>query len=554
MSLSSMRARMLQRKKEREGLEAEISKSSQSSTTDGTKKDGKPDPVVSQASSVSVPKAAQAVSKTDVPYKESPEPVKSDPEVEKKVLLVLCDINLDIPCNAAVIADQTKKTLGRGVTLATIEVLLQNFASQQLISITTEENPSSGNSKYIVQDLDLTKLLAVIKNPQSKKRKREEEDDDIDNKRPQKQSKQQSTDAGIDDIESLLSMQSAKERVSKQVNEEIQQLLAHPTAKEQILVKRFKSQGGVQVQEFCQYGTKEECQKLNESKEKCDRLHFRKIIHKHTDESLGDCSFLNTCFHMDTCKYVHYEIDYPARNEMEGMKKELMMAKSVLDQSNDRDVHMFPPQWIQCDLRHFDMSTLGKCAVVMADPPWDIHMELPYGTMQDDEMRKLDVPVLQDDGFIFLWVTGRAMELGRECLDLWGYKRIDELIWVKTNQLQRIIRTGRTGHWLNHGKEHCLVGVKGNPKGANRGLDCDVLVAEVRATSHKPDEVYGIIERLSPGTRKVELFGRPHNVQPNWITLGNQVEGVRLKDPDIVSRFKEKYPDGNCLEPPKPKT
>jgi len=37
------------------------------------------------------------------------------------------------------------------------------------------------------------------------------------------------------------------------------------------------------------------------------------------------------------------------------------------------------------------------------------------------------------------------------------YKRCDELIWVKTNQLQRLIRTGRTGHWINHGKEHCLV-------------------------------------------------------------------------------------------------
>lgn len=59
------------------------------------------------------------------------------------------------------------------------------------------------------------------------------------------------------------------------------------------------------------------------------------------------------------------------------------------------------------------------------------------------------------------------------------------------------------------------VGMKGNPK-INRGLDGDVIVAEVRATSHKPDEIYGIIERLSPGTRKLELFGRPHNVQPNW--------------------------------------
>jgi N6-adenosine-specific RNA methylase IME4 len=31
----------------------------------------------------------------------------------------------------------------------------------------------------------------------------------------------------------------------------------------------------------------------------------------------------------------------------------------------------------------------------MADPPWDIHMELPYGTMSDDEMRRLPIPSLQ---------------------------------------------------------------------------------------------------------------------------------------------------------------
>jgi len=31
---------------------------------------------------------------------------------------------------------------------------------------------------------------------------------------------------------------------------------------------------------------------------------------------------------------------------------------------------------------------------------------LPYGTMADDEMRKMNIKVLQDDGVIFLWVTG----------------------------------------------------------------------------------------------------------------------------------------------------
>ena len=81
----------------------------------------------------------------------------------------------------------------------------------------------------------------------------------------------------------------------------------------------------------------------------------------------------------------------------------------------------------------------------------------------------------------------------------------------------------------------------------NRGLDCDVLVAEVRATSRKPDEIYGMIERLAPRTRKVELFGRPHNVQPNWITLGNQLDGVRLIEPDVVRRFRQRYPNGYSM-------
>ena len=29
--------------------------------------------------------------------------------------------------------------------------------------------------------------------------------------------------------------------------------------------------------------------------------------------------------------------------------------------------------------------------------------------------------------------------------------------------------------------------------------------------------------RLAPGTRKLELFGRPHNVHKGWTTLGNQL-------------------------------
>lgn len=64
-------------------------------------------------------------------------------------------------------------------------------------------------------------------------------------------------------------------------------------------------------------------------------------------------------------------------------------------------------------MRNFDFTVLGKFDVVMADPPWDIHMNLPYGTMKDKEMLNLRVDLLQNSGVIFLWVTGRAMELAR---------------------------------------------------------------------------------------------------------------------------------------------
>ena len=148
---------------------------------------------------------------------------------------------------------------------------------------------------------------------------------------------------------------------------------------------------------------------------------------------------------------------------------------------------------------------------------------------------------MQDDGFIFLWVTGRATELARECLEIWGYKRKEELVCINTNQLQRLLRTGRTGHWLNHSKEHCLIGIKGNPK-LNRNLDWDILVSEVRENSRKPDEIYELIERMKSGGRKLELFSRPHNRRQGRISLGNQLPGVYFVEKEIIERFNKAYP------------
>ena len=303
-----------------------------------------------------------------------------------------------------------------------------------------------------------------------------------------------------------------------------------------VMEKIKKKYGSSLVRPFCEHGTRQECAK--HSKSECNKVHFKPIIKPHTDVSQGDCSYLDTCRHMDICKFVHYQIEdneyFPSN------RKELVL-------SGDSGNQILPSQWINCDIRNFDCSILGKFDVIMADPPWDIHMDLPYGTLRDDEMKNLPVRKLQDDGVIFLWVTGRATELARDCLELWGYKRIEELVWIKTNQLQRLIRTGRTGHWLNHSKEHCLIGIKGNPK-LNRNLDCDVIVSEVRETSRKPDEIYELIERMKPGGRKLELFARAHNRRQGWISLGNQLPGVYFVEKEIIQRFNETYPNDKLDE------
>jgi mRNA (2'-O-methyladenosine-N6-)-methyltransferase len=57
-----------------------------------------------------------------------------------------------------------------------------------------------------------------------------------------------------------------------------------------------------------------------------------------------------------------------------------------------------PPQWINCDVRRFDYSVLGKFHVIMADPPWDIHMSVrPSLLIRDSLLTPTLAPVWYHD-------------------------------------------------------------------------------------------------------------------------------------------------------------
>lgn len=305
----------------------------------------------------------------------------------------------------------------------------------------------------------------------------------------------------------------------------------------------------------CPYVTRAACELARRTQDhtsECKHVHFVPLLFAHTDASLGYCGYLSACHRQSTCRYLHFAEDGQSSSPAPGAGAADLLKSVGLDawlhtaRWDGLSRVRMPAQWINCDVRALDMSSLGQFDVIVADPPWDIHMSLPYGTLSDDDMRALRLPALQKEGLLFLWVTGRAMELGRELLSLWGYMRVDELIWLKTNQLDRLIRTGRTGHWLNHAKEHCLVGLRSAKLPARRedmaplthylpwllsGLSTEVIVAQVRDTSRKPSELYDMIEHMCPGGRKLELFGRSHNVRPGWLTLGNQLKSTHVVEP-----------------------
>ncbi|QLL32735.1 hypothetical protein HG536_0D02570 [Torulaspora globosa] len=281
------------------------------------------------------------------------------------------------------------------------------------------------------------------------------------------------------------------------------------------------------------------------------KIHYVPYLRPQTDMNLGDCSYLDTCHKLNTCRYVHYLQYFPESLKVkvgvatEEINKQIKLQVGVPfythgNCSADAIKVETPRQWIQCDVRKFDFSILGKFSAVVADPAWNIHMNLPYGTCNDVELLDLPLNQLQEEGLLFLWVTGRAIELGKESLQKWGYQVIHEIAWIKTNQLNRTIVTGRTGHWLNHSKEHLLVGLKGKPQWLNKRLDTDLIVSSTRETSRKPDELYGLIERLvGQHARKLEIFGRDHNLRPGWFTIGNQLTGTNIHEPDVKKRYEK---------------
>eukprot|EP00485_Elphidium_margaritaceum_P009875 CAMPEP_0202685918 /NCGR_PEP_ID=MMETSP1385-20130828/1734_1 /ASSEMBLY_ACC=CAM_ASM_000861 /TAXON_ID=933848 /ORGANISM="Elphidium margaritaceum" /LENGTH=370 /DNA_ID=CAMNT_0049340391 /DNA_START=58 /DNA_END=1170 /DNA_ORIENTATION=- len=199
---------------------------------------------------------------------------------------------------------------------------------------------------------------------------------------------------------------------------------------------------------------------------------------------------------------------------------------------------------IRADVRKFNFAKLAEAQkslsgrlfdVIMMDPPWQLASANPtrgvalgYSQLGDDIISSLPVQVLQDNGLIFVWIINAKYRLALSLFKRWGYHIISDIAWVKQT-VNRRIANGH-GFYLQHAKETCLVGLKGDINkihGLDRhqlkGMCSDVIYSERRGQSQKPTEVYQYIEKLVSNGFYMEIFGRRNNLRNGWLTVGNEL-------------------------------
>ncbi|XP_019454218.1 PREDICTED: methyltransferase-like protein 1 isoform X1 [Lupinus angustifolius] len=240
--------------------------------------------------------------------------------------------------------------------------------------------------------------------------------------------------------------------------------------------------------------------------------------------------------------------DYPKLRELITKKDEIVTKSSSA------------PMYYKCDLKEFELSPefFGtKFDVILVDPPWEEYVHRAPGVADHmdywtfEEIMNLKIEAVADTpSFIFLWVgDGVGLEQGRQCLKKWGFRRCEDICWVKTNKSNATPGLRHDSHTLfQHSKEHCLMGIKGTVRRSTDGhiihanIDTDVIIAEEPSygSTQKPEDMYRIIEHFALGRRRLELFGEDHNIRAGWLTVGKDFSSSNFNKEAYIKSFADK--------------
>jgi site-specific DNA-methyltransferase (adenine-specific) len=182
---------------------------------------------------------------------------------------------------------------------------------------------------------------------------------------------------------------------------------------------------------------------------------------------------------------------------------------------------------------------MTQYSIIYADPPWRFQNwsigELakrgekwarrngrsPYGVMNDQDIFNLPIAsIAARDCVLFLWATYPKLETALHTVAAWGFQfKTVAFTWVKLNPSGIGFHFG-LGYWTRGNAEICLLATRGHPKRVDNRVP-NLVIAERRDHSHKPDEVRQRIVRLVGDLPRVELFARER--VPGWDAWGNEI-------------------------------
>ncbi|GLB44617.1 putative MT-A70-like family protein [Lyophyllum shimeji] len=213
--------------------------------------------------------------------------------------------------------------------------------------------------------------------------------------------------------------------------------------------------------------------------------------------------------------------EYPKQQRLLNLKKASVSNTSL------------PPSY----LPYSELLSLQPCKfdVILLDPPFS-------SSFTWDHLQDLPIPnFASDPSFVFLWVgsgAGEGLERGREVLAKWGYRRCEDVVWVKTNKTSNKGpgTDPPTTSLLTRTKQHCLIGIRGTVRRSTDSwfvhcnVDTDVIFWEGDASdpTRKPPEMYTLIENFCLGLRRLEVFGRPSSLRRGWVTVMAEGQHERL--------------------------
>jgi N6-adenosine-specific RNA methylase IME4 len=192
-------------------------------------------------------------------------------------------------------------------------------------------------------------------------------------------------------------------------------------------------------------------------------------------------------------------------------------------------------------MNHDLHGSRGQFGSILIDPPWRFinrtgkiapeHKRLRrYPTMSMAEVADLPIgDMTQPKAHVYLWCPNALLSEGLAIMKAWGFTYKTNLVWYKVRKDGGPDGRG-VGFYFRNVTELVLFGVRGRLRTAQPGrTQVNVISTRKQEHSRKPDELYDIIERCSPGPY-LEMFARFERA--GWHQWGDEVESYVFNRPN----------------------